>query len=105
MDSRLVISEPLAFNAFEDFCGAHGVVNAELDAVAVPEIEFPEIAAQMSLADGMIGSVDPALEDAEKVLADIDRHNEAGARLGVGVFVAGVIDAAVFGELAADFDV
>lgn len=100
MARRLIIGEPLAFNALENFCRAHGVVNAELDPVAVTEIEFREISVQMRLTDGMIGSVDPALEKAEIVLADVDRHNEAGAAFDVGVFVAAVIDAAMLGKFA-----
>ncbi len=103
--NRLIIGEPLAFDALEDFCGAHGVVNAEFDPVAVSEIEFCEIAAQMRFADRMIGSVDPPLEKAKKVLADVDRDNEASVRFCVGVFVAAVIDAAMLGELSADLDV
>lgn len=59
----------------------------------------------MRLAHGMIGSVDRALEDAEKVLADVDRDSEARANFRVGLFVSAVIDAAALGELAADLDV
>lgn len=61
MDSRLGIGEPLAFDALKEFGGTRGVINAELDAVAVAEIELGEIAVQVSLADRMVGSVDPAL--------------------------------------------
>ena len=49
--TRLVIGQPLAFDALKRFGGALVILDAELRAVAVAEIELFQVAVQMRLAD------------------------------------------------------
>ena len=63
--TRLVIGQPLAFDALERFGGAFRILDAKARAVVVTEIELFEIAMQMRLADRVIDARNSALEDAE----------------------------------------
>ena len=76
--------------------GALGIVNSELDPVAVPEIELDEIAVKVPLRAMLIDADHPAFEDAEEALDG----------LGVGVspnpFLFGVINGFMAGEAPAD---
>ena len=51
------IGQPLANNPPEDFVGTRSIVNSELDAVAIPEIELGHVAMQM-----LLGAVLPYCE-------------------------------------------
>jgi hypothetical protein len=60
---RLAIKQPLTFGAAQQGGSALRIVNPELGAIAIPEIEFSEVPMQMGLRNVMIGTVNPALKN------------------------------------------
>src|SRR5207248_7807780 len=72
------------------------IINAEANAVAVPEIELGEITVQMAVATMLINSAHAAFEDREEAL------NGVGARLAAHPFAASMHDVIVPSELATD---
>src|SRR5437879_2704736 len=63
--SRL-IGQTFAFNAAQQFLRAISVVHAKRDAIAVPEVEFGNIAVQMIGCAMLIDAFHAALEDGEE---------------------------------------
>ena len=83
---RLVIGEPLAFDAEQSAGGASSIINAKLDAIAIAEIELGEIAVQMPLVTMLVDASHPALEHREETLDRI------GVHVAAHVFLGAVID-------------
>lgn len=90
------IGQPLALGADDGEIGALGVVNAKLDAVAVPEIELTEIPLQVGFGDVLINAVDAALEDRKVALDGV------GVGVAPDVFLGAVVDGLVRSEVPAD---
>lgn len=65
------IGQALAFRADDRATGALRIPDPELYAVVMAEIEFSEIAMQMFLAHVLIGAINPAFQDREKVLGGV----------------------------------
>jgi hypothetical protein len=63
LDTSPPIGQAFATRSFDRAAGALGVVNPELDAVRISEIELGEVAMQMLFADVLIDAVDTSLED------------------------------------------
>src|SRR5438067_1050216 len=59
------VGEPLADDAAERPVGALYIVNAECDALVVPEVELGEVALQVLFVDVVIYADDSALQDRE----------------------------------------
>ena len=62
------IGEPFADYATKRAIGAFSVIDAERNAVVMPEIEFSEVTMQVFLADVLIDTVDPSLQDRKSTL-------------------------------------
>src|SRR6267378_6987109 len=66
--SSCLIGQSFAFDAFqEDFCPVL-IFDAKGLAVAIPEIEFGEVAVQVIMATVLINTFHPSLEDREESL-------------------------------------
>ncbi len=96
--TRLIIHQPFAFGALERASGALCVFDAKARAVAVAEIELGEITMQMRLANAVIDTRDPALENRIVVFDRVRVRPTAE----LGVFVRRMIDGVVAGEFRAD---
>jgi hypothetical protein len=93
------IGEPFADYAAKRAIGAFSVIDAERNAVVMPEIEFGEVAMQMFLADVLIDTVDPSLQDRKVPFSSI------GVGIASYIFVLGMNDCLVAGEFLADLPI
>src|SRR5215469_5521499 len=93
------IGEPLADCSAKRAIGALHVVDAKPYPVAVAEIELSKITVKMFLANVLIDSINPALQDREIVLGGI------GGSVAAHVFLLRMVHGAVTGELLASFPV
>jgi hypothetical protein len=85
------IGQPLADNPAKGALRPLYVIDAELNPIAVAEIEFGEVAVQMGLADVKIAAVDPALQGREETLDGIGVRFGAVAQF-ARPFLSSVID-------------
>jgi hypothetical protein len=65
------IGQSLTRDATQRAIGAYNVVNAEPDTIAILEIEFAQIAVQMTLATMLINASDASLENAVKAFNSV----------------------------------
>jgi hypothetical protein len=86
------IGKPLPKDALERVVRTGGVVNAECDAVIIPEIELVQIPLQMLFPAMLIDAPHTPLEDAEEAF------NGVGSHVTTGIFVFGVVHPFVLGE-------
>lgn len=91
------IGQALTLGTNKRAVGAGQIVNAERDPVVMPEVEFGCIAMKVLLTDVKIAAIDAALEDRKEVLDRVGMPE-----CGPHIFLGGVVDGAVAGELAAD---
>lgn len=93
------IGEPLTYDTTDRTFGALNIINAEPGPVVVAEIEFCEIAMQVLLTNVLVGSINAALEDREKVFCGVGRC------IAANLFLLGVSDGAVTGKLFSRFPI
>lgn len=84
------ISEPLPNDTLERVIGAGNVVNAQGNAVVVPEIELGQIPLKMRLGNVMIDTDDTALHDREIALDGV------GMRVATNILANSVVHSLVF---------
>ena len=61
------MGEALSNHAAHRFVGAHGVRDAQIGAVRIPEVELAQVAREVRFRDVVERPGDPALEDREVV--------------------------------------
>ena len=93
------IREALAADALERSIGALDIIEPELGAMIPAEIKLSSVALQMRLADVVEGSIQATLEDSETGFDRICRNVVSS------VFAGAMIDYAMFGKLATNFDI
>src|SRR6202050_5039716 len=71
---RLPIGQPLAANAFQRIVGALCILNTELRAVVVAEINLRQIAVQVLRAAMLVNASQSAFEDRKEVLKRVGMH-------------------------------
>jgi len=91
-----MLVSPVSDSTLDRAAGALGIVNPELDPVAVPEIELSEIAVKVPLRAMLIDADHAALKNREVALDGI------GVRVAAYPFLFAVIDGFVAGEATAD---
>ena len=67
---------------------ARAIVNAELDAIGIPEIELGEIAVKVLFSAVLVNADHAALEDAIVALDSVGADSHATLPVNVGVFPA-----------------
>lgn len=65
------VGKPLALDPHDGQIGAGAVANTNRHAVAVPEVEFGQIAVKMDLGNMLVDAIDAALEDREVPLGGV----------------------------------
>lgn len=80
------IGQALALDAFDGQVGASNVINAQLDPVGIPKVEFAQIPVQMGFADMLVNTIDAALQDGEVAFEGV------GVGVVPNVFLGGMVD-------------
>ncbi len=78
------------------------ILDAELDAIAMTEIELADVAMQMLLVTMLIDALHTAFEHGIEALRRVDTNFDAGQTVFVAIFFAAVINHAVFGEVLSE---
>src|SRR5580704_16187737 len=87
------IGEPLALGALDRIDGALHVVDSEADAIGIAEVEFGEVAMQMTAGAMLVNAGHAALEDAEIAFDSVgsDHLTSFVASVFLGIVVDGVM--------------
>ena len=79
------IRQPLPFDADKGDVGSGCIIKSKRDSIIVSKIELREIPFQVLLADVMINTINPALQDREI------SFNGVGVRIATNVFLGGMV--------------
>src|SRR5207253_994811 len=66
--ANLMVGQPLALRALDGTFGAHGIIDPEPHAVALPKIELCQITVKMLFAAMLVGAHHAAFEDRKDAL-------------------------------------
>ena len=88
------IGQPLPLGALDSQVVASDIVDAQLDAVGVAEVELGQVAVQMGFADVEVAAIDAALEDREVAFEGV------GISLVPNVFLGRVVNGLTSGSIS-----
>lgn len=94
------ISEPTTLRAFKGAGRAGNIVDAKLFAMAIAEIKLREVTVQVGLADVLINAVHAAFQDRKEALDGVGADDPI--TFVPDIFVFGVVDGAMRGEIPTD---